>query len=391
MPIVGFPDVCTDGVEVIGELATAQVWFDGVAVPSSEIALFLRAIVVGGVHVAIYHGAATDTAYLLSEDSTEVSLGATFGNQSVGLRAVSGQIEAVWVESQTVYKSRRFDTSLTPTTGVVSHSVPADLVGHMATGFLDLTTAGVPIWTDSNRSITVQGIPLLYAVQRGDYYVGQLGGTYGDQIVAVNGRTGQAGTVYDGLGFEPHAALGTGGTVYIAFRTLGTIGATFSSVPPLPALSASISTVAENQTDPRLYPPISHAVTDKSGLITIPWQRWAQNMANGVVAPVDLAGNVVGVLPPSNGGANQTPGAGDKSFGVIASPTQTDVLATQPTDTLNLTSDDGTVAFTLTPATNTVDFSVVTAGRQWIPLVDGAEPPALVSDGAGNLVLVAYP
>lgn len=27
----------------------------------------------------------------------------------------------------------------------------------------------------------------------------------------------------------------------------------------------------------------------------------------------------------------------------------------------------------------------------WIPLVDGAEPPALMSDGAGQLILVAYP
>lgn len=29
-------------------------------------------------------------------------------------------------------------------------------------------------------------------------------------------------------------------------------------------------------------------------------------------------------------------------------------------------------------------------GAGWIPLVTGAEPPVLVSDGAGNLVLVAY-
>jgi hypothetical protein len=30
-------------------------------------------------------------------------------------------------------------------------------------------------------------------------------------------------------------------------------------------------------------------------------------------------------------------------------------------------------------------------GGSWIPLVDGAEPPSLVSDGAGHLILVAYP
>lgn len=30
-------------------------------------------------------------------------------------------------------------------------------------------------------------------------------------------------------------------------------------------------------------------------------------------------------------------------------------------------------------------------GSSWIPMVDGAEPPAFISDGAGHLVLVAYP
>lgn len=28
---------------------------------------------------------------------------------------------------------------------------------------------------------------------------------------------------------------------------------------------------------------------------------------------------------------------------------------------------------------------------QWIPLVNGAEPPALISDGSGHLILVAQP
>lgn len=31
------------------------------------------------------------------------------------------------------------------------------------------------------------------------------------------------------------------------------------------------------------------------------------------------------------------------------------------------------------------------AGSSWIPLVDGSEPPVFVTDGAGHLMLVAYP
>lgn len=32
-----------------------------------------------------------------------------------------------------------------------------------------------------------------------------------------------------------------------------------------------------------------------------------------------------------------------------------------------------------------------TGGGSWIPAVDGAEPPAFITDGAGVLILVAYP
>lgn len=27
----------------------------------------------------------------------------------------------------------------------------------------------------------------------------------------------------------------------------------------------------------------------------------------------------------------------------------------------------------------------------WVPLTDGAEPPGFITDGAGNLIFVAYP
>lgn len=33
----------------------------------------------------------------------------------------------------------------------------------------------------------------------------------------------------------------------------------------------------------------------------------------------------------------------------------------------------------------------VSSGGSWIPLVDGSEPPAFITDGAGVLILVAYP
>jgi hypothetical protein len=32
-----------------------------------------------------------------------------------------------------------------------------------------------------------------------------------------------------------------------------------------------------------------------------------------------------------------------------------------------------------------------TGGSSWVPMVTGAEPPVFVTDGAGNLIFVAYP
>lgn len=48
--------------------------------------------------------------------------------------------------------------------------------------------------------------------------------------------------------------------------------------------------------------------------------------------------------------------------------------------------DDGAVGFIIQQAV-----SSSTPGSSWIPLVDGAEPPAFITNGAGVLILVAYP
>lgn len=43
------------------------------------------------------------------------------------------------------------------------------------------------------------------------------------------------------------------------------------------------------------------------------------------------------------------------------------------------------------PAQATTSVESSSSTGSWIPLVDGAEPPGFITDGAGRLILVAYP
>ena len=320
MAIIGFPDVCSDGTQVVGEYNTTpgpnRVWFDLVSWPSAERALYLRAVSLLGVQVAIYKGADSDIARLINSAGVEVALGITVGNQCVGVRVVAGEIEAVWIESQTVYKSQRYTTALVATSAVVTMAVPPAEVGHMGAGFLDLDASGVPLWTDTNRHVTVKGIPLIVAVRRGSFYVGQLGGGFIDQIVAVNGMTGAKGTLYDGLGLEPHAALADGGSgaVYVAFRTLGSTGAQFLSIPPLPTFTgflsgqaAAVAGALSANTNPVPLPhPVVHPERGEEGAprrMTPIWAAWARGVDKQLRTAINLSSQVVGILPPSNLGS----------------------------------------------------------------------------------------
>jgi hypothetical protein len=123
--------------------------------------------------------------------------------------------------------------------------------------------------------------------------------------------------------------------------------------------------------------PFRHIVSDpKTGLMTLPWQKSLQFV--GVNQGASSA--VLQKLPTPN----LTAGGFDK----VASTGQPTMQALPGQTTLSVESANASVIITLNPATNTVDLASVGA---WIPLVDGSEPPNFITDGAGHLILVAYP
>lgn len=129
----------------------------------------------------------------------------------------------------------------------------------------------------------------------------------------------------------------------------------------------------------KVYLPLKDKVIDGNGKMTQVWAGALRKLRDGAQSVQTQVNNTPTPSPPQPG------------FGQVAVTGQTTVAAFQPNDVLTLTSADGSVAITTNPATKAVDLAVLEAASQWIPLVDGSEPPVLVSDGAGHLVLVAYP
>lgn len=131
---------------------------------------------------------------------------------------------------------------------------------------------------------------------------------------------------------------------------------------------------------PDSQPPFIHPVEEKTpaGMrMSGPWQAYIRQLQGSVASTA----SVVQRTPPQ-------PIISSGGYDKVASSGQPTMQTSQGATTLNIESTNGSVTVTLNPASNTVDLS---AAGAWIPLVDGSEPPNFITDGAGHLILVAYP
>jgi len=188
-------------------------------------------------------------------------------------------------------------------------------------------------------------------------------------------------------GEPPADLLETDLTIATGANTRGTVSGGTIVRTPGPVLTPTQFPVGPAEGDSltsSAYLPLPSNVIDAGGKMTLPWASYLRQL-NSNVSTVSTA---IDQLPPP------TPAAALLSFGTVAVTGQPVVAAIVPTDQLTLTSTDHSVTMTTNPGTRTVDLAASGGSGgagDWIPLVTGAEPPVLVSDGAGVLILVAYP
>jgi hypothetical protein len=311
-----YADVCADGTQVTSVVGggTPGVSFGATLRALPEDGMFVRAVSAFSKQFAVVKGHDTDTTYLIDSAGTIQNLGANFGNTAQCVNATATSIVVVWVDTSSTYKTQFFNpTTLASLGAATTAAIPTPPT---SIGILDIDTSGTPTWTHLNRSITVQGVPLLNPVRRSTWWIGQTAPPLADSIVAVQQTTGRKGTLYNALAFEPHAALADNGTgnIYVAFRILGgTAGFVTFSQSTLPAWEGGTvvgsGTSGANPALAELTGLYKQPVTDRNDLMTRPWYALILKLAALATAPVDVT-NAVGTLSPNNGGVLNPPNTG---------------------------------------------------------------------------------
>ncbi len=189
---------------------SASISFGGVTVPIPEPGRDIR-VGYGFGHVyAVVKGQNTGRCLLVRDDGRNAYLGATYGNQCVGLVIGGSVVMAVYVSSPTTYTQWAVLPDLGAITGQPSVlPIPAQITG-TSQGFLNLSPTGVPLWTDLNRTITLpNGVELVLWMQSGPVIIGQ-GLVAPAQVSAWDGS--QMHTVWQGdTSFPPQITVAPNG------------------------------------------------------------------------------------------------------------------------------------------------------------------------------------
>lgn len=109
-------------------------------------------------------------------------------------------------------------------------------------------------------------------------------------------------------------------------------------------------------------PKPSEPLTGPNGIVTVPWFQFFLRL---------IAGLTQGGLAPGDGGYIVTAPDSDLPNARVATDS--------PTVTVDLT------------VPGIIRWHAVSTGSGWAPVTTGAEPLVLVSDGAGQCVMVPYP
>lgn len=207
-------------------------------------------------------------------------------------------------------------------------------------------------------------------------------------------------------------------TVATGATSIGTVsGGTivWTAGDPLERTTFDVGPLQGSSTGGSLYPPLKEPVIDSRGLMTRPWAIYEQTVRTGLAETTAA----IAALPP-----NVPPAAG---FGIVEGGTGGPVVATTASDTLTVTSLDGSLAITASPIGKALDLRVnagavpglgrtavfvvpgddddtlplvipgppgasgsAGGGTSYVPVSTGEEPLVIVSNGAGSVLLTPF-
>lgn len=216
----------------------------------------------------------------------------------------------------------------------------------------------VPVTTASGKTFVVEvshdTITLRYADRADGWQLQPTGtNTFNPDVIEVSPgvlRIGWSATSGEGAAdlVLMDVTLATGAT------SVGTVVGgviVWTTGTPLTLTTFPVGPLQGSNTGGSVYPPIKDPVVDERRIMTRSWTLYEQNVRtnlSGLQTQID-------VLPPS---VPPPPG-----FGAVAGGLGGPVLATQPNDTLTLTSPDGSILITENPVAKTVSLRTVATAQ----------------------------
>jgi hypothetical protein len=235
----------------------------------------------------------------------------------------------------------------------------------------------VPVTTAAGKTFVVEvseRITLRYADRAEGYQLMPDGTTtFNPDVIEVSAGVLRIGWSSTSGELPEHLTL-MDVTIATGATQIGTVIAgsiSWAAGPTLELTTFEVGPLQGSNTGGSLYPPLKEPVVDKSGLMTRPWAMYEQTVRTGLGGAIAAINALPPVVPAPPG------------FGIVANGIESPIVATMPTDTVTVTSSDGSVQLVANALTKTLDLRVSPVGglAQGVPGMAGEDGDTLVIPG----------
>ena len=168
------------------------------------------------------------------------------------------------------------------------------------------------------------------------------------------------------------------GNLSVQVGTVSGGGIVYAAASSMAFTSFVVGALEGSSLTPQSWAPVQTAMVAKEAKVTEPWARYFRDLDR----KLNSLGGVVESQPD--------PVDAFSGFTQVDSPGQPSAQATPVADVLTLTSTDGSMIFQINPSSNTVDLAVRGGGFGYAPMSTGAEPLEIMSNGAGQVLMVGF-